>query len=425
MKEYVHELLPGGLEFGLVRLPDRHIVSFQIRVLAGTAAEPADRLGLARMVEDTIDKGTAQRTAQELSDAFDAIGAGRGSGTGRETTTYTCTVLPQHFEQAVALHAEFLATPTFPQEACSVNLDLAQQELTALDDDAHGLVDKSISRHAFGPLLGRHPLGERSTLERIDRGEVEAFWKRHYQSGRMVAAVAGPLEPGQVRAVLSAHLDGFGSAERAGRTAVPAEFTAGAHHYDKALEQEHIGICWPGVAATHDDFPVQQVILGVLSGGMSGRLFTEVREKRGLVYWVSAWHDTPRGMGMMFLGASTTPQRCDQTFDTLLREVDRLAEDIEADELERAKIGLIAQRDTRGDLTRARCGELANDLFFFGRPIPLDDKVAKIQAVTHADIRRYLAENPREELCVVTLGPRALQNAGSPRPLGAETGVRA
>jgi predicted Zn-dependent peptidase len=180
------------------------------------------------------------------------------------------------------------------------------------------------------------------------------------------------------------------------------------------LEQEHIAICWPGVDATHDEFPVQQVTLGILSGGMSGRLFTEVREKRGLVYWVSAWQETPRGSGMVFLGASTTPDRCAKTYTTLLHEVDRLAEDITQDELDRAITGIVANQETRGDATRSRCAELASDLFFFGRPVPIEEKVAKVQAVTIEDIRRYLALHPRDRLCVITLGPRPLVSLGAP-----------
>jgi predicted Zn-dependent peptidase len=116
---------------------------------------------------------------------------------------------------------------------------------------------------------------------------------------------------------------------------------------------------------------------------------------------------------VIFLGASTTPERCDQTYRTLLREVDRLAEDIEQDELDRAITGIVAQHETRGDSTRARCAELANDLFFFGRYLPTEEKIAKIEAVTIYHIRRYLDAYPRDRLCVVTLGPRPLGEAGS------------
>ena len=414
MKEIVHQQLTSGLEYGVTPLPDRHVVSFQLRILAGMASEPPRTLGLARLVEETLDKGTEAYTAQGLADAFDAIGAGRQSGTGRETMTFTCTVLPEHFERALELHAELLRRPKFPDDAVAVNVQLGKQELVALDDDAHGLVDKLITRQAYGPVAGRHQLGEHETLERITRTDLENYWRTHFCSGRIIAAVAGGIEPRRVADALTRHFDGFGSSRREGREALPIEFNPKTTHHDKALEQEHIAICWPGVDATHDEFPVQQVTLGILSGGMSGRLFTEVREKRGLVYWVSAWQETPRGAGMVFLGASTTPDRCAKTYTTLLHEVDRLAEDITQDELDRAVTGIVANQETRGDATRSRCAELASDLFFFGRPVPIEEKVAKVQAVTIEDIRRYLTLHPRDRLCVITLGPRPLVGLGAP-----------
>jgi predicted Zn-dependent peptidase len=141
---------------------------------------------------------------------------------------------------------------------------------------------------------------------------------------------------------------------------------------------------------------------------MSSRLFTEVREKQGLVYWVNAWQETPRGSGVIFLGASTTPQRCDQTYKTLMGEVDRLAEDIEVQELERAVTGMVSSLETRGDSTSARCNELATDLFYFGRPRRDEEQIDRLRAVTVDDIRRYLNTYPRDRRCVVTLGPKAL-----------------
>lgn len=412
MNEIIHQQLPSGLEYGVAPLPDRHIVSFQLRILAGMSSEPPQRLGLARLVEETLDKGTEAYTAQGLADAFDAIGAGRQSGTGRETMTFTCTVLLEHFERAIELHAELLRRPKFPADAVAVNVQLAKQELVALEDDAHGLVDKIITRQAYGPIGGRHQLGEHETLERITRADLESFWWTYFCSGRIIVTVAGGIEPGRVADALHNHFDGFGSSRGDGRDALPMEFNPRTTHHDKALEQEHIAVCWPGVDVTHHDFPVQQVILGILSGGMSGRLFTEVREKRGLVYWVSAWQETPRGAGMLFLGASTTPDRCHKTYHTLLREVDRLAEDLTQDELDRAVTGIVASQETRGDATRSRCGELASDLFFFGRPVAIEEKLSRIQAVTIEDIRRYLTLHPRDRLCVVTLGPRPLLGAG-------------
>ncbi len=413
MTTVFHDKLACGLECGIAPLPHRHVVSMQIRLLSGICSEPAEKLGLAWLLAETIDKGTQSRSGRELADAFDAIGASHGISVGRETTTLTCTVLPEHFEKSVALHAEFLRTPTFPEDMFDASVDLAQQELIALEDDAQGVIDKLMGFKAYGHVLGRHPLGERETLERITRSDLEDHWRGHFHAGRMIVTLAGPLEPSRIVDVLAKQFDGYGSADRAGRETFPVEFAPSATHHQKELEQEHISICWPGIDATSDEFPTQQVTLGILAGGMSGRLFTEVREKLGLVYYVNAWQETPRGAGMIFLGASTTPERCDQTYETLLREVDRLAEDIEQDELDRAVTGILAQRDTRGDTTRACCSELANDLFFFGRQVPKEEKAGKIRAVTPDRIRQYLSTHPRDQRCVVTLGPRALEQASA------------
>jgi len=347
------------------------VVAFQIRMLAGYCSDPPDQLGVAHLIDETIDKGTATRTGRELSDAFDAIGASAGSGTGRETTTYTCTILPEHFERAVELHADFLRNPTFPNDAVDVALDLARQELTALEDDAHGLLDKYLGRRAYGDVLGRHALGEVESIERITRASIESQWRNLFGAGRMIVTVAGAIDPNRVADAFEGNFAGFGDSTPAGREGYPLDFSAGSNHYTKELEQQQIGVGWPGVEVTHDDYSVQQVLVGILAGGMSGRLFTEVREKRGLVYWVSAWSETPRGCGMMFMGASTSPARCEKTFETLLAEVERLSDDLTEEELERAKTGILAAHETRGETTRARCSELASDLFSFENPYPL------------------------------------------------------
>jgi len=405
---YHHDTLPCGIEYAVRPLPGRHVVSMEIRVLAGMSEEPPDRLGLAHILEDTITKGTERRDARALSDAFDAIGASRGGGAGLETTTFTCTVLPEFFQQAVALHAEFLRTPTFPQDMLDVAIELTRQEHLALQDDAQELADKYLSRQVYGPVLGRHTLGEPETIGNITRGAVVGQWEKFFAAGRVQVSVAGAVEPARVAAALEREFAGFGAAARAGREHYRAEFSARTTHYDKQLEQEQIGIAFPGVYVTAADYPTQRVVIGILAGGMSARLFTEVREKQGLVYWVSAWQETPRGAGMIFLGASTTPERCDRTHHTLLREIDRLTEDLDQEELERTLAGIEASTRTRGYTTRALCAELADDLFHRGRPMPTDEKLALLRAVTIDDVKAFLAAHPRDRLSVVTLGPKAL-----------------
>ena len=219
---------------------------------------------------------------------------------------YTSLCLPEFFERNIELHAEFLHRPTFPKEYCDVSVQLSQQELLSLEDDAQGLADKLMCKQAMGPLLGRHTYGEKETLKTITRDDMVGWWKNNYNAGRMILSVAGPLEPENVAAIIQKYFDGFGNNKQTHRDPTELQFSAGTAHYKKETEQIQISMALPGVPVTHKDYATQQVLLGVLSGGMSARLFTEVREKQGLVYWVGAWNDNPRNAGLICAGASTS-----------------------------------------------------------------------------------------------------------------------
>ena len=409
MIETPHEFLSCGLELAAAILPTRHAVNFEFRLHTGAAHEPEERLGLAHLVEETITKGTQRRSGRELSDAFDAIGASHNSWAGRENIGFGSTCLPEFLEQALELHAEFLRTPSFPEEACSVAVELAGQEINTLHDEPRELCDKLLARQTYGPLLGRHVLGEPETLERITRRDIQAFWQEQFSAGRMQLVLAGAIGFARVKQWAESLFDGFGDRARAGREPFEVQFSPRRTHHHQETEQEQIGICYPGVEVTSPEFPVERVLLGVLSGGMSSRLFSEVREKLGLVYYVGAWSEHPRRAGMIHLAASTTAQRCAETYATILQEVSRLAEDLTAEELQRAKTGILARAETRGDMTASHCAEIGHDLFHYGRPVPLEEKLDAVRAVTVEDVQRYLREHPRDRLSVVTLGPRQLE----------------
>ncbi len=398
------ENLDCGIEVGAQLIPDRRTVSVEIRFHTGFVDEPADKLGLAHVLDEVITKGTARRGRRELSDAFDEIGVSYSSWAGRQSFGFSFTALPEFLVPALELHAEFLTTPALEPDACEIAVELSRQELSSLEDDPRELCDKYLMRQAYGPLLGRHALGERKTIDTISREDVHEFWSRHFGAGRMTVAAAGPIDFALLCETLARLFGGFGGAERAGRSVLPIEFRPARAHYDRDLEQTQVALCWPGVPATHSEYWTERVLINVLGGGMSSRLFAEVREKLGLVYFIDAWSEHPRGAGMIHVAASTTPQRCGETYRTILRELERLSEDLTDDERDRAVNGLVARTETRGDLTSSRCREIAGDLFHYGRAIPLEEKIAAVRAVTVDDIKGYLRRHPRDNLCVVTLG---------------------
>jgi len=288
MEQAEHRQLDCGVEAAVLPLAGRSVVAMEIRLLAGYAFEQAGSLGTAHLLGETITKGTEQRDGRALNDAFDEIGASHSCGAGRETVTFSCLCLPEFLEQAIALHAEMIRTPSFPDDMCEVAVELAKQELAALDDDPGEMAKKLLCKQAYGQPLGRHLLGEKETLAQIGREDIVQHWRQCFSAGRMSVAVAGAVEPNRVFDVLQKNFEGFtngGPGDRQ-RPTFDLAFSPARQHYTKELEQEQIAICFPGSAVTDDDYAVQRVTIGVLSGGMSGRLFTEVREKQGLVYWV-------------------------------------------------------------------------------------------------------------------------------------------
>jgi predicted Zn-dependent peptidase len=404
-----HVQLDCGVELAVQPLADRRTVCAELRFLTGFCDEPAGALGLNYILEETIARGTQRRSGRELSDAFDAIGVRWSSWAGREASGFHFTCLPEFFGQALELHAEYLRQPAFEADSVEVAVRLTLEELDHLEDDAQEYASKLFTRQVYGPVLGRHVLGQRETLQAITREDVISFWKEYYHAGRLQISVVGPVEPQQVAQGVQAMLAGWGTGQQAGRQRRAWRFEPRRSHHPKDLEQEHIAICFPGADLTNPRRFAQKVTMGVLSGGMSSRLFTQLREEQGLVYWVSAWTEHPRGIGTVCLGASTTPQRCHKTYQALLGEVDRLADDLEEAELGRAIAGLLARAETRGAVTRAWCSELADNLFHYGRVVPRQETLDAIKAVTLADVREYLAAFPRDSLSVLTLGPRELE----------------
>lgn len=405
---FAHLDVAGGVEFAADVIPERETVALIFRVLSGLADEPAELAGIGQIVESTLSKGTALRSGRELADAFDALGAQHSSTSGRQSMQVRVVCLPEFVGEAVDLVAEMLCQPTFPPEACRVAVELAQQELKSIEDDPGDVVRRMIQRLTLGPVYGRDPVGTPETLRRVTPDAVREHWQRTYHRGRLQVAAAGPVDVGELARRLERGFAGFGNGERAARGPVGLAFTPGREHRTKDLKQQQIAITLPGAARDGVSFPVEQVLLGVLSGGMSGRLFTEVREKQGLVYSVSAWHEQLRGFGVVHLRASSTPERCARTYDTLLREIERVGRDVTEAEVVRARDGLIAQALTQDDITRTRAAGLSDDLFHFGRPVGLGPKIEAVRRVTVADVAARAREFDVARTCVATLGPREL-----------------
>ncbi len=406
LADFVHRRLDCGVELAVDRLPERESVCVIIRMLTGLREEPPEMAGIASIVEDVLSKGTENYTGRELADAFDRLGAMHSTMSGRESMVFRAVCLPEFLPPVVDLAAEMFRRPTFPDDACGVAVELARQDLRSVEDDPGEVCRMMIQRLTLGPILGRDPTGELETLNRITPAAVREHWRKTYRSGRMQVAAAGPIDADALADRLDERFVGWDGGGTDGREHLALQFAPGRVHRDKQLKQQQIAITLPGVPRGDDLFAVEKVLLGVLSGGMSGRLFTEVREKQGLVYSVSAWHEQPRGTGVIHMRASSTPENCLKTFTTMMREVERVSEDLTEDEIERARNSLAAHALTHDDVTRGRASSLSEDLYYFGRPVGLAPKIDAVQGVTRAQVIEYARRFDTEHTCVATLGPK-------------------
>jgi len=403
--------LKCGLELLTQPLAGYHTASVMLRVAGGMSSEPDDQLGLAYIVEQTIDKGTESFDARGLADAFDAIGVTHSVYTGRQSWAFVVSSLPEFVPRAVELLGELVCRPRFPQETVATAVSLSRQQLASLEDSPRGLLRREMALRAYGPVLGRHQLGRPETLAAITAEGTREYWSRRLQQGRIAVSVTGNCDLQQTKAALETAFAGLPQSPAPEAEGSVVSFTAGSSHVDKPLDQTQMGLSFAGVPYADADFAIEKVLLALLSGGMSSRLFAEVREKRGLVYWVGAWHEQPRRGGMVHIGAATTPQRCLQTYETLLGEVSRLGEDLTEDELVRAKMGLLSESVTAGASVQRHASEILVDHFHLGRAVPLEQKLAAVRAVTIDDIRGYLERHPRDSLSIVTVGREPLSGS--------------
>lgn len=380
-----------------------------LRFTFGAMQDPMDRLGIARIAEDVSFKGTPSMDAHAIFDAFDALGVRRGSSTAVEYTQFQAQIQPAHYEKTIELYNSVLSTASFPDEEVDVAKQLTLEELKRLEDNPIQQAIYLTFQAALGDPLGRIPMGEPETIALIGASDVRSFWTDHFDPANLIVSVAGGIEQDRI---VDGIKETFGNWETGPQSAPEEHILTVADrtdHHDKTSEQEHIGMVFGSVDRTHELYYAAQVTVAILSGSGSSRLFTEVREKRGLAYSVSAFYRARKTGGIIALYAGTTADRAQETLDVCREEITRLADDVTEEELERAKTVIKGGLFTSGDLPEGRASSLVEDVFLQGEGRSVDEIAAGIDSVTLAQIPEYLSAYPPEPRTLVTLGPKPLE----------------
>lgn len=374
----------------------------------GAKDDPLDRLGMARVAEDVLFKGTPSRDAREVFDAFDTLGVRRGSTTQVEHTQFQAQFLPEHFRSVCELYEETFSTASFPGAEVEITKTLTLEELKRLEDSPIQQAMLLTFKAALGEPLGRAPMGEPETLEQITSAGVRRFWTEQCRPESLIFSIAGGIDRETVVSTIEDVFGGWRGDPPLEQETHAVTISDRLVHHEKESEQAHIGIVFGSVPRGHALYYPAQVAIAILSGSGSSRLFTEVREKRGLAYSVSAFYRARRNGGLIALYAGTTAERADETLKVCRNEIDRLTEDVTEEELERSKTILKGGLFTTGDLPEGRAGSLVEDLFLDGNTRTLQEIADGVSAVTLDQITEYLQTCPPTPQTVVTLGPNPL-----------------
>jgi predicted Zn-dependent peptidase len=399
--------LPSGLVVVTDAMPHLETASLGVWVGSGSRDERPDEHGISHLLEHMAFKGTSRRSARQIAEEIEAVGGDLNAATSAETTAYYARVLRTDVPLALDVLSDILANPAYDAGELSREQNVIVQEIGASEDTPDDIVFDYLQERAFPKQpLGRSILGTPDTVRSFDGARLRAYSSRNYRAPDMVVAAAGAVDH---RAVVSEAEHRFASfSGPAAPTPQPAHFGGGAHIERRDLEQVHLTMALEGVSQRDPLLYSLQVFNNVVGGGMSSRLFQEVRENRGLCYSIYSFHASYLDTGMFALYAGTDEVNAPELMRVVVDQITNAVETLTEAEIARAKAqmkaGLLMALESSG----ARTEQLARQMLIHGRPIPLTEIVAKVEAVTVESAQaagRGLITRSRPAIAVLGSGP--------------------
>jgi predicted Zn-dependent peptidase len=338
------------------------------------------------MLEHMAFKGTRRRNAREIVEEIEAVGGDLNASTGLESTGYYARVLGSDMPLALDILTDILTDSTFEPVELAREQGVILQEIGAANDTPDDIVYDLFQARAFPDQpIGRPILGTPQSVRSFTPDSLRTYLARNYRASRMIVSAVGDIDHDAIVAAAAKSLGSIG--QEPAEAALPARYAGGLELAVRPLEQAHVVLGLQGRSYLHLDYFAVQIFSGVLGGGASSRLFQEVREKRGLCYTIYASHQPFVDTGIFSIYAGTDPNDARELVKVVVDEVADAVETTSELEVERVKammkVGLLGVLES----SSARADQLARHMLAYGRPIPLDEIAAKIDAVTLEDVR--------------------------------------
>jgi predicted Zn-dependent peptidase len=399
--------LSNGLTVLVETMPAVQSAAFALLVNAGSIYDPPEQNGTATALADWMARGAGGRTSRQLLAELDRMGIQGNESAGIQHMIFRGSCLAANLPAAFRLYGDIILRPHLEEDEFEPVLAGVEHGLLAIEDEPRQKIMIELLRRSYPHPWGQPPEGTLEDLPNLTPDSVRNHHRQCVKPAQAVLGIAGNVTLDSVMPVLNEVFgDWTGSNDQVIATGESTPFRA---HLNLESTQTQIGVAYPAVAYSDPDYYAAWATVDVLSGGMSSRLFTEIREKRGLCYSVYASLNALKDRGQVLCYAGTTSERAQETLDVLQAELVRLAEGIGQDELNRckarAKSSLIMAQESSG----SRAASLARNWYHLGRAVTLEEVRAKIEALTVQTVLEYVQKHPAKDFCILTMGPEPLQ----------------
>lgn len=396
----------NGLTLIVEQMKDVQSAAFAFMVPAGCIYDPDNGNGTAGMLADWITRGAGDLSSRELFTTLDNLGLQRGETAGANHITFSGASVADQLGEALRIYGDIVLRPTLPEDQFEAVAAGAEQALLAIEDEPQRRVMVELRRRTFRAPWGRSSDGRIKHLPNITPDSVKAHYDAHFRPNGTIIGIAGNVD---VESTIRLVDDVFGGWESKPATEIePADCGPKRDFIEFDSTQTHIGVAYDSVPFVDSDYYTAWAATSVLSGGMSARLFTEVRERRGLCYSIYASQASMKHEGRVLCYAGTSNERAQETLDVTLQELQKLGDGIEESELDRckarAKSSLVMQQES----SRGRASSLARNWFLLGRVRTLEEVRDRIDALTVGDVLNFIRQHPARDFTVLTVGPKPL-----------------
>lgn len=383
--------LDNGLRVVTRQLDGFESMSCGYWVQAGTVREQKPINGISHFLEHMSFKGTDTRTAKEIAEAIESVGGYLNAYTSRERTVYLSKVLAQDGRIALDILSDMMLNPSFPEDELKREREVVLQEIYQSSDAYDDVVYDNFQAMAFAnQSLGWPVLGEVDTVSKMTAEDLREYRRHFYNADNMVFSAAGKLDHDELLDYASKYFEKFPT----NKTAPLHEeysYTGGTiTHFTKSAAQAYVVIGFNGVSITSPDYYTMELLSSVLGGGMSSRLFQEVREKRGLVYSVYSFTHSFRKNGIFGVYASASEDKTEELAEVVAAELFKITENITEEEFKRNKVQFKANLLMSQERNSTVCEQLALQTLIFGHPVRKEEILAKIDAVTIDDVKNLM-----------------------------------